>query len=58
MSALPIYEVQFMLLERRLNDRRITSGIAVLPESLKQDRRQIGPGRRIDDCNRAMFKLV
>ena len=58
MSALPIYEVQFMPLERRLNDRRIASGIAVLPPSLKQDRRRIGPGRRVDDCNRAVLKLV
>lgn len=57
MSALPVYEVHFVLSERRLNDRRVALGNAALPRDLKQDRR-IELSRRNDDRNRAVLKLV
>lgn len=57
MSALPVYEVNFVLSERRLNDRRIAPSNAALPEGLKQDRRIVS-SRRADDRYRAVLKPV
>ena len=57
MSALPVYEVNFVLSERRLNDRRLAPSNAALPEGLNYDRRQM-KGRRGDDRNGAVLKLV
>lgn len=57
MSALPVYEVSFVLSERRLNDRRLAPSNAAVPEDLKHDRRDT-KGRRNDDRNRAVLKLV
>lgn len=56
MSALPIYEVEFIPLERRLGDRRIAPRGAALPEALKTDRRQ-QTGRRAEDARPATLRL-
>jgi hypothetical protein len=45
MPALPVYHVEFIPLERRLNDRRV----AALPPGFCADRRR-PPGRRLEDC--------
>ena len=59
MSALPVYQVEFIPLERRLGDRRIASFNAALPFNLIADRR-ITPtvGRRSEDRQVMPLKLV
>ena len=57
MSALPVYEVQFVPSERRLNDRRSAPLNAALPVDLKADRRIIF-GRRNDECKMAYLKII
>lgn len=48
MSALPVYDVEFIPLERRLWDRRQAPRDAVLPPDVMIDRRRL-PGRRPED---------
>jgi len=48
MPALPVYEVQFVPTERRLNDRRNTPMNSALPKDVKMDRRMIF-GRRSEE---------
>jgi hypothetical protein len=59
MSALPVYHVEFIPLERRLGDRRIASCNAALPRNLSADRRKAPTvGRRTDDRQAMTLKLV
>jgi hypothetical protein len=57
MSALPVYDVEFIPLERRLGDRRIAPRDAALPPGLSSDRRQIS-SRRSEDRKTATLKIV
>jgi len=57
MSALPVYQVEFIPLERRLGDRRIAPRGADLPTQIKADRRKVS-GRRNDDRLFATLKIV
>ena len=57
MSALPVYEVNFVLSERRLNDRRFGSSSTVLPKAVKNDRRNI-LSRRNEDRKVVYLKPV
>lgn len=59
MSALPIYHVEFIPLERRLGDRRIAPRNAALPQNVSADRRQQQPaGRRAEDRPVSRLKLI
>lgn len=61
MSALPVYQVEFIPLERRLGDRRLTARGATLPRGIKSDRRQgqdTPTGRRNEDRLFAALKIV
>lgn len=57
MSALPVYDVEFIPLERRLGDRRIAPRDAALPTGLSADRRRI-TSRRTEDRKAATLKVV
>lgn len=57
MSALPVYEVEFIPLERRLGDRRIAPRGAALPPGLTADRRKVS-SRRAEDRKSASLKAV
>lgn len=57
MSALPVYEVEFIPLERRLGDRRVAPPSAALPPGLTIDRRKT-PSRRAEDRQPATLKVV
>ena len=57
MSALPVYEVEFIPLERRLGDRRLAPPGATLPPGLSIDRRKI-VSRRAEDRQSATLKVV
>lgn len=57
MSALPVYQVEFIPLERRLGDRRVAPRGAAMPPGIRQDRRQ-APGRRSDDRPSATLKAI
>ncbi|MHB8915406.1 MAG: hypothetical protein ACYC4K_06290 [Thiobacillus sp.] len=57
MAALPLYEVQFVPMERRLYDRRAAPSNATLPKNIKKDRRLIF-GRREEERNMAYLKKV
>lgn len=57
MSVLPVYEVQFVPLERRLNDRRVAPRNAALPEGVWTDRRVVF-SRRSDDRKMRYLKPV
>lgn len=57
MSALPVYQVEFIPLERRLGDRRIAPRGAAMPPEIKQDRRRT-PDRRSDGRLAATLKAV
>lgn len=48
MSALPVYHVEFIPLERRLNDRRIAPRNAALPPQVTANRRKAN-SRRSED---------
>ncbi len=54
MPTVPLegYDVEFIPLERRLVDRRVTSASAPLPPGLQKDRRD-SEGRRSQDRSRA-----
>lgn len=58
MSALPVYEVEFIPLERRLGDRRIAPRDAALPPHLTADRRKIMSRRAEDRKSAAALKVV
>ncbi|MBT9569215.1 MAG: hypothetical protein IV085_13065 [Thiobacillus sp.] len=59
MSALPVYQVEFIPLERRLGDRRVAPRGSALPPEITADRRQVTPaGRRSDDRLFATLKIV
>ena len=51
MPALPVYHVEFIPLERRLDDRRVAPRNAVLPRGVTADRRRTA-GRRPQDAAR------
>lgn len=55
-AVLPVYEVEFIPLERRLGDRRVKHN-AGLPSGIIMDRR-IKAGRRKDDQPRNALKAV
>ncbi|MDP2265449.1 MAG: hypothetical protein Q8J70_02750 [Thiobacillus sp.] len=57
MSALPVYQVEFIPLERRLGDRRIAPQGSAPPRSVTADRREVS-GRRGDDRLFAALKIV
>ena len=57
MAALPVYQVEFIPLERRLGDRRIAPRDAALPPEIKADRRK-STGRRAEDRKAATLKVV
>jgi hypothetical protein len=57
MSALPIYEVEFIPLERRLGDRRVAPRGAALPSEVKADRRKVS-SRRTEDRKSTTLKVV
>ena len=57
MSALPVYQVEFIPLERRLGDRRIAPRDSALPPQIKADRRKPS-GRRGEDRLFATLKVV
>ena len=57
MSALPVYEVEFIPLERRLGDRRVAPPSAALPPGLTADRRK-ATTRRAEDRQAATLKVV
>jgi hypothetical protein len=57
MPALPVYDVEFIPLERRLNDRRIAPRDATLPPGITADRRRT-LGRRPEDRKSAALKAA
>lgn len=57
MPALPVYEVQFVPMERRLYDRRTAPMNAKLPKNVQIDRRIIF-GRRGEEQKMAYLKKV
>jgi hypothetical protein len=57
MLALPVYPVEFIPLERRLNDRRVAPRDAALPQGITADRRRM-PGRRVEDHKVAILRTV
>ena len=57
MSALPVYQVEFIPLERRLSDRRVAPRDAALPPGITADRRKTA-SRRMDDRKFAPLKAV
>ena len=57
MSALPVYDVEFIPMERRLVDRRVAPRDAALPPGITADRRST-PGRRPEDRRVAPFHAI
>ena len=57
MSALPVYDVEFIPLERRLDDRRVAPRNAALPSGITSDRRKIS-SRRTEDRKTATLQVV
>lgn len=57
MSALPVYEVEFIPLERRLGDRRVAPPNAALPPGLTTDRRK-ATSRRAEDRQTPPLKVI
>lgn len=57
MSALPVYEVEFIPLERRLGDRRIAPRDAALPPHVMADRRKV-VSRRADERRSVPLKVI
>ena len=55
MPALPVYEVQFVPTERRLNDRRTAPMNSALPNHIRMDRRTIF-GRRSEEQKMVYLK--
>ena len=57
MSALPVYQVEFIPLERRLDDRRAAPRNAALPREIAADRRKAN-SRRTEDRRSANLQVV
>jgi hypothetical protein len=57
MSALPVYEVEFIPLERRLGDRRVAPRDAALPLQVMADRRKV-VSRRTDERRPVPLKVI
>jgi len=57
MSALPVYEVEFIPLERRLGDRRVAPRDAALPPQVMVDRRKV-VSRRADERRPVPLKVI
>ena len=57
MSALPVYDVEFIPLERRLGDHRVAPRDAALPPQIMADRRKT-TSRRAEDRKPATLKSV
>jgi len=57
MVILPVYDVEFIPLERRLDDRRVAPHDAALPPEIMVDRRKM-PSRRSEDGKTATLKAV
>jgi hypothetical protein len=57
MPVLPVYPVEFIPLERRLNDRRVAPRDTALPQGITADRRRV-PGRRPEDRKVAVLRTV
>jgi len=57
MSALPVYQVEFIPLERRLDDRRVAPRNAALPREITADRRKAS-SRRTEDRRSANLQVV
>ena len=57
MPALPVYEVEFIPLERRLGDRRVAPRNAALPPQIPTDRRK-ATSRRTDERTPAPLKMI
>jgi len=57
MSALPVYQVEFIPLERRLFDRRTAPRNSALPPEVSADRRKTSV-RRTDDRQPATLKVI
>lgn len=57
MSALPVYQVEFIPLERRLGDRRVAPRDAALPSQISADRRKAS-SRRAEDRQTPPLKVV
>jgi hypothetical protein len=57
MSALPVYHVEFIPLERRLDDRRVAPRNAALPSEITADRRKTA-SRRMEDRKTATLQVV
>ena len=55
-AVLPVYEVEFIPLERRLGERRLKAN-AGLPRGIIMDRRAKA-GRRIEDRQRSFLKAI
>jgi hypothetical protein len=59
MSALPVYHVEFIPLERRLGDRRVAPSDAALPPDVPANRRNTTvTGRRAEDRKAPTLKVV
>ncbi len=57
MSALPVYQVEFIPLERRLGERRVAPRDAELPSDVVADRRR-KTGRRTEDRKSASLSII
>jgi hypothetical protein len=57
MSPVPVYQVEFLPSERRLNDRRVAPQGSALPDGVLYDRR-VTQSRRADDRKASHLKTV
>jgi hypothetical protein len=57
MSAIPVYQVEFIPLERRLTDRRIAPRDSSLPPGVTADRRKAA-SRRTEDSKREPLRII
>ena len=57
MSPVPVYQVEFLPSERRLNDRRVAPQGSALPDGVQYDRR-VSQNRRADDRKVSQLKPV
>jgi hypothetical protein len=57
MCALPVYEVEFIPLERRLSDRRLVARDSAPAPKVSVERRKT-VGRRAEDRKTARLKLI
>ena len=57
MPVLPVYQVEFIPLERRLGDRRVAPRNAALPPEITADRRRES-SRRSEDRKPSALKVI